>query len=173
GGGEGAASSAPGPRFAETCERPDPVVAENTMVSSAPQLPPRPTGASHNVMGAPPEVETFLSWPSAKKAIHRLSGEKNGVVAFRVPAMALASTALVGRRNNSIGPPPRDATYASNEPSDEIATAGKARPLNRSLEDSGPTKWPGAWIEAVAGVLTRVAITAPATAPITKTPKKA
>lgn len=73
----------------------------NTIDPLVPQLPPAPTGAAHNVMGSPPDVEIFLSWPSAKNAIQRLSGEKKGVVAFVVPASGVGSTLFIGRRNNS------------------------------------------------------------------------
>ena len=56
------------------------------IVSSSVQVPPRPVGASHSVIAAPPVTETFFSWPPAKNAIHWPSGEKNGAAAPSVPA---------------------------------------------------------------------------------------
>src|SRR5713101_1108833 len=59
---------------------------EKRMLPSSPQKPPRgfpPT--SHKVTAAPPSIEIFLSFWSAKNAIHRLSGEKNGAAAPSVP----------------------------------------------------------------------------------------
>jgi hypothetical protein len=47
------------------------------MVSSAPQLPPRPS-AAHTVTGDPPATAAFFREPPAKKATHWPSGEKNG-----------------------------------------------------------------------------------------------
>ena len=89
------------PPASETRDNPAPVVPANTIIPLAPQLAPAPTGAAHNVIGKPPDVEIFLSCPSAKNPIQRLSGEKKGVVAFAVPPSGLASTLFIGRTNNS------------------------------------------------------------------------
>jgi hypothetical protein len=60
------------------------------IVSSSVQVPPRPFGASHSLIAAPPVTETFFNWPPAKSATHWPSGEKNGVAAPSVPASAAA-----------------------------------------------------------------------------------
>ena len=62
-----------------------PVVGANTIVSSRPQLPPNPALASQMTIGRPPATGAFFSFPSAKKAIHWLSGEKKGLSALDVP----------------------------------------------------------------------------------------
>lgn len=69
------------------------------------QLPPRPSGASQIVCTGPPAAEIVLSFPLAKKAILRLSGDQKGKNAPAVPASALVSplcrsrTATVTRSN--------------------------------------------------------------------------
>ena len=50
-----------------------------------PQLAPKPPPASQIVTAGPPATGTFFSLPSAKKPIHWLSGEKNGLSALVVP----------------------------------------------------------------------------------------
>src|SRR5262245_2715053 len=61
-----------------------------TILSSRPQLPPRPLAASHRVIEAPPATATFFSFPPAKNASHCPSGEKNGLAAPSVPASGVA-----------------------------------------------------------------------------------
>src|SRR5205085_7447701 len=49
------------------------------------QLPPRPSGAAHNMTAFPPETGIFFSALSRKKAIQRPSGDQNGNIALAVP----------------------------------------------------------------------------------------
>jgi hypothetical protein len=60
------------------------------MLPSSPHDPPRGFFASQMTTGDPPSTEIFLSLPPAKKAIDRLSGEKNGDAASSVPARTFA-----------------------------------------------------------------------------------
>ena len=53
-----------------------------------PEPPPEAT-ESAMVMGAPPPARTFLSCPSATKAIHAPSGENTGLVARSVPGIGI------------------------------------------------------------------------------------
>ena len=55
------------------------------MLSSSPQLAPRPEGASHKEIGSPPSIRVFFSFPAAKNPTHCPSGEKNGAYAPSVP----------------------------------------------------------------------------------------
>src|SRR5205085_11933617 len=57
-----------------------------TITSSLFQVPP-PTfrGLLQSVIGGPPEASIFLSLPSAKKPIDRLSGDQKGYAAPSVP----------------------------------------------------------------------------------------
>src|SRR5688572_13325976 len=59
------------------------------IVPSSAQLPPRALAfalqALQIVIGVPPPGEVFFSFPSAKKAIHFPSGEKNGLSTPSVP----------------------------------------------------------------------------------------
>ena len=61
------------------------------MLSSSPQAPPRPVGASHTVRALPPSTETFFSLPSAKNATHWPSGLKNGANAPCDPGSSVAA----------------------------------------------------------------------------------
>ena len=45
------------------------------IVSSGPQLSPRPPSHSHNVMVGPPVMETFFKAPATSNPIHCPSGE--------------------------------------------------------------------------------------------------
>src|SRR5438093_7332019 len=82
----------------ETCCRPCPTTPCSTRVPWLLQLAPPGTGALASVTAALPFTETFLSFPPAKKPIHWLSGEKNGLTALSVPAMGFASWLSIGRR---------------------------------------------------------------------------
>jgi hypothetical protein len=62
----------------------------NAIVPSSAHVPPRPAGASHSVTAAPPVAEIFFNLPSAKKAIHWPSGEKNGSRTFSPAAKTVA-----------------------------------------------------------------------------------
>jgi hypothetical protein len=60
------------------------------MTSSRFQEPLRPPAASEIVSGGPPETSTFFSFPSAKNARERLSGDQKGKVASSVPGIGRA-----------------------------------------------------------------------------------
>jgi hypothetical protein len=67
------------PPSAGTTDRLDAGVGVNTMASLVLHEAPRHSDpASHNTVGAPPEVDTLNRRPLAKKPIQRPSGEKNG-----------------------------------------------------------------------------------------------
>ena len=68
----------------------------NTMTLSRLQAPPRPWGASHNETGGPPATGIFFSFPPAKKAMNRLSGDQKGKLAESVPGSGCAATAPIG-----------------------------------------------------------------------------
>src|SRR5262245_2071460 len=71
---------------------------ENTIVSSGPHVAPRDSRFEvESVRAAPPVIEIFFRFGPAKKPIHWLSGEKNGVRAPSVPGINLASSAFMGR----------------------------------------------------------------------------
>jgi hypothetical protein len=68
----------------------------NTIVPSARHVPPRPSCVSQMIEGGPPPISIRFSFPSAKYAIDRLSGDQNGksngsVISFR------ASSESIGR----------------------------------------------------------------------------
>ena len=52
-------------------------------------------------IGVPPATSTLSSWPWAKKAAHRPSGEKNGCFAPFEAGTERASNALMSRRYNN------------------------------------------------------------------------
>jgi hypothetical protein len=66
------------PPSADTREIALTVVPEKMIVPQLFQLPPRASGASQMICIGPPSTATFLSLPSAKKAIERPSGDQNG-----------------------------------------------------------------------------------------------
>ena len=72
---------------------------------SAAHVPPRPTtGVSQIGTGAPPSTDERLSCPSAKKATHCPSGEKNGYAAPSVPVIGFGSKASSSCRYSSVRP---------------------------------------------------------------------
>src|SRR3970040_596037 len=81
------------PPAAGTVEIPVPgvVLGVKKIMSSDPQLAPRPAGASQRVKVAPPPTGTFFNFPGAKKPIHCPSGEKKGPYAPSVPAIDFTS----------------------------------------------------------------------------------
>lgn len=87
----------------------DPASGANTIVPSAPQVPPKPPPASQSVIGGPPATGTFFNLPSAKKPIHWLSGEKNGLSALVVPGTTAGAVAS-SRRSSSWVVLPRPTT---------------------------------------------------------------
>ena len=92
------------------------------MLWSVPQL--KPCGLvtpSAMVTGAPPSSEIFFCFPPAKKATDLPSGEKTGLTAPSVPAMATGDEAFNSRRK-SREPSALLALMAMRKPSGEIAT---------------------------------------------------
>src|SRR5713101_8798331 len=67
-----------GPPAAETRKRRSPGAGVKTMTPSRFQVPPRPESASQRLWGGPPEASILFNFPSAKKAINRLSGDQKG-----------------------------------------------------------------------------------------------
>src|ERR1700739_1831548 len=94
----------------------------NTITSSRPDAPPRLFGASHSVIGGPPETAIFLSLPAAKNPMNRLSGDQNGDEAASVPANASAVSASSERTQSTYLPSTFLATKASLCPSGETAS---------------------------------------------------
>ena len=95
-----------------------------TIRPSAPHEPPAGAGALASVTGDPPDVAIFFSRPSAKNAIHRPSGEKNGARAPSVPFSRTASTRSIARRTARSSSAERaQADHASVRPSREPAPA--------------------------------------------------
>src|SRR3972149_3115566 len=90
-------------------------------------------GASHSVMGGPPETSIFLSFPSAKNPRKRLSGDQKGDVAPSVPASDSASSGSSERAHRSDLPSVFVATKARRWPSGETAREPVKLPWNREL----------------------------------------
>src|SRR5438128_3549048 len=67
-----------GPPAADTRKRPPEGVGAKTMTPSRLHVPPRPERISQRLWGGPPEASIFFNFPSAKKAINRLSGDQKG-----------------------------------------------------------------------------------------------
>src|SRR5262249_53105039 len=73
------------------------VLAPYRMTLSLFHVPPRPPGASHNTVGTPPAIGTFISLPPAKNPMYLPSGDQNGNDAPSVPARARLVTEPAGR----------------------------------------------------------------------------
>ena len=67
-------------------------------------VPPRGSGTSAIACGSPPDRLTFLSLPSAKNAIHWLSGDQNGWEAPSVPDKCRAADVSKVRNHSSVFP---------------------------------------------------------------------
>jgi len=80
------------------------VVDPNTMLLSRFHVPPMLAGASHSTAGVPPLRSTVLSFPAAKNARERPSGDQNSWVASSVPGNARAASVPSGR-TQSVGWP--------------------------------------------------------------------
>src|SRR4030095_5735773 len=93
------------------------------MVSAGPQAPAKPYGGPESASSTttPLVVETFLSFPFAKKPSHIPSGEKKGATDRCVSGSGRASKSFNERIYNW-GIPPRLATYATCSPLGEITT---------------------------------------------------
>src|SRR5262245_59316803 len=68
--------------------------------SSGSHASPRGVNTLASATGAPPSMASFFNWPSAKKPMNLPSGEKNGLVAFSVPARGTDSKRSSRLRNN-------------------------------------------------------------------------
>ena len=67
-------------------------LAVKTMVSSGPQVAPKPASASQIASWCTAaDLATFFNFPPAENPSQRLSGEKNGAAAPSVPAIGIAS----------------------------------------------------------------------------------
>ena len=101
-------------------------VAPPTMMSPfGAQLAPLAAGISAMSVAGPPSTGIFCSFPSAKKASHFPSGEKNGCVAFSVPGMGRDSNSPIARMSSRL-PLPIAARYTTYRPSGETAGSGSA-----------------------------------------------
>jgi hypothetical protein len=65
---------------------PEVAAGAKTIEPSGHQAPPRSRLASASSIGRPPSTATLLSLPGEKKATHRPSGEKKGLLARSVPS---------------------------------------------------------------------------------------
>src|SRR5687768_9706524 len=93
----------------------------NRMTPSALHVPPL-AGASHKSIGAPPAKSSRFSFPSAKNAMDRLSGDQKGSAAPSVPGSAVAVKEFKGRNHSSdLISSGSAARYTSKRPSGEIA----------------------------------------------------
>src|SRR5436190_1045451 len=92
------------------------------------QLPPRPSLTVHSGKAAPPLASIFFRALSAKKAIHRLSGDQNGYVAPSVPDRGWATVLSSDRSHNCPGLPGDAAPNTIFLPSGEIS-GGAPAPL--------------------------------------------
>src|ERR1700730_15242269 len=99
------------------------------------QVPPRLPGASQMVWGGPPEASIFLSFPSAKKPMKRLSGDQKGKEAFSVSGRGCIeseSNGRIQRRFLPAGPRPTKGRFV---PSGESETARNADFSGRTMEE--------------------------------------
>src|SRR5690348_6741636 len=81
--------------------------------------------AAQTTSGWPPDTFTFLSFPCAKKAISRLSGDQNGALACSVPGMGWGVAASRACTHN-LDPLEPNAMKASFLPSGEIGASPKS-----------------------------------------------
>src|SRR5512139_1046200 len=99
-----------GPPCAETRARP-PGAAGNTITSLAFQeAPPKVATLLTMTCVSPLDARTFFRLLSAKKPIHRLSGDQNGVLAPSVPGNGCSCSALKERSHNCLVPVALSAT---------------------------------------------------------------
>ena len=100
------------PPAADTLWRADVDVGAKTITPSRFHVPARGSGASHNVMGGPPETSIFLSFPPAKNPMNRLSGDQKGWNAPSVPASDCAARVSSERTQSCDLPSAPAATMA-------------------------------------------------------------
>src|SRR6266498_1531250 len=105
------------------------------MTPSRFHVPPRFIGASQSVWGGPPEASIFLSFPSAKKPMKRLSGDQNGKEGFSVPGSGCTASESKGRIQRRFLPEESRATQTSLVPSGERAAARNADFSGRTIEN--------------------------------------
>ena len=74
------------------------------MTPSGLHAPPRPAGASANIVGNPPPISIRLSLPPAKKPRDLLFGDQNGYRAPSVPASGCAVVESSGRSKRRSAP---------------------------------------------------------------------
>src|SRR5579863_2710202 len=110
------------PPDADTFWSAEVLVGAKTITPSRFQVPPRLSGASHNVIGGPPDRSIFLSFPAAKNPRERLSGDQKGAEAPSVPANDCGVSASSERTQRSVLPSSLTATNATCWPSGEIFT---------------------------------------------------
>ena len=88
-------------------------------------LPQEPDGkstrASQRVIGGPPDESIFLSFPSEKNAMKRLSGDQKGAAAPSVPGSVTADGSASDRTHRKSRPSALRATKARRRPSGETA----------------------------------------------------
>src|SRR5262245_51345266 len=98
-------------------------VPEKRITPPGPHVPPRGSDASQIVCTGPPATSTRFSFPCAKNAIDRLSGDQNGNDASSVPASALGATASSGRTHSIESLPATSATNARYCPSGDSSSS--------------------------------------------------
>src|SRR5262252_8543285 len=99
------------------------------------QVPPRFAGASQIVWGGPPEASIFLSFPSAKKPMKRLSGDQNGKEGFSVPGSGCMRSESSDRIQRRFLPEGSRATKTTLVASGERAAARNADFSGRIMEE--------------------------------------
>ncbi len=96
-----------------------------TIVLSRFQLPlPKYPGASVTICGVPTAASTIFSFPRAKNARDRLSGDQNGACAPSVPDSGCALVSASGRVQSCCRPSADKATNARTRPSGDSASHG-------------------------------------------------
>ena len=108
-----------------------PVTPSKRITPSELHEPSAPVGASQTFCGGPPEVSTFFSLPSAKKARKRESGDQKGRVVPSVPSSACAVRELSGRSQMRVFPAASVALNAMRRPS------GDTRGMSIETRSSG------------------------------------
>src|SRR5688572_3474889 len=88
-----------------TVARPPLAARPTRIVPPAPQLAPPPALASQTTFTAFPRKSYVFSFPSAKKAIFRESGDQNGRTAPSVPASRWNEADASGRIQSVLRPP--------------------------------------------------------------------
>ena len=116
------------PPWSDTRKMPDVSFGAKAISPDGFQLAPHPLGASASVVGVPPAIGAFLSFPPAKNPTHRPSGEKNGRRAPSVPGSARG--VRIGQRAHV---EPRAAAVRGDV--DELPPVGSQR--DRAFVDAG------------------------------------